>query len=149
MGKATWKGKKSKVGCWDLWHIMLCINRLLILAPTLINWIRGMPHPLWQEGVDSFCSCYSIITYTYGFLLPIKCNKYFVQKAWCHVLVLPSILVNMLEIQSNVMYLLLCGMNQQIVQRSCWLLIYMLLTKLEVKMADIGQVLSCTFMDQG
>ena len=47
------------------------------------------------------------MTYTYGFLLPIKCNKYFVQKAWCHVLVLPSILVNVLEIQSDAMYLLL------------------------------------------
>lgn len=58
------------------------------------------------------------MTYTYGFLLPIKCNKYFVQKAWCHVLVVPSILVNVSEIQSNAMYLLLCGVNQQIAQRS-------------------------------
>lgn len=72
---------------------MLCTNQLLILAPTFNP---GHATSLTRGSQLILQLCYSIITSTYGFLLPIKCiyYKFFVWKAWCHVLVLPFILVN-------------------------------------------------------
>ena len=123
--KEKWKEKKSKVGCWDLWHIMLCINRLLILAPTLIEY--GACHILFDKRESTHFAVMLLnhdihirFLTSHKMQISILCKKLGVM-CWCF----PPFLLTCWKF-SPMPCTCYCGVNQQIAQRSCCLDIHVI-----------------------